>query len=66
MENLISYEREHLQKDSFHSQICATNDNELIYRKSYNGDWGHWDDLPEIVITDESINPIENDSNLEC
>lgn len=47
MKNRITYERGEPQKDSFHSQICTSNDSDLIYRKSYNGDWGHWDDLPD-------------------
>jgi hypothetical protein len=47
MKNLISSEKEHVQKDSFHSQICSASNTDLIYRKAYKGDWGHWDDLPD-------------------
>lgn len=31
----------------FHSDINAGNDIDLVYKKTYCGDWGHWDDLPE-------------------
>ncbi|MGO4771270.1 hypothetical protein ACEN2I_06375 [Flavobacterium sp. W22_SRS_FK3] len=47
MENLKKNKSDDLQSDSLHSQICLADNIDFIYRKSYKGDWGHWDDLPD-------------------
>ncbi|MDR7212505.1 hypothetical protein [Flavobacterium piscis] len=54
MKNTKIYNSVSHQTGSFHSQICSANDNDLIYRKAYKGDWGDWDDQPEIADSNEN------------
>lgn len=35
-----------------HSAIYTPDNDELIYRKAYVGDWGDWDEQPENEISD--------------
>lgn len=41
-------------KCPYQTQVYGTDKCELIYRKSYQGDWGDWDDVPETNIQDEN------------
>ena len=51
-----------LNKCPYQSMVYGKDNCDLIYRKSYNGDWGHWDDLPEdaILTNCSEANEIEN------
>lgn len=46
-----------------HSAIYTPNNDELIYRKAYVGDWGDWDEQPETEISDSGFDFI-SDENL--
>ncbi|OXG09176.1 hypothetical protein [Flavobacterium araucananum] len=62
MKNLNSYKEEDFKRCPYHSEICSANSDDLVYRKAYKGDWGHWDDLPETTVPDQNdYAAIEND-----
>jgi hypothetical protein len=56
------------EKQCLHSQICSVNNDDLIYRKSYKGDWGDWDDLPENnnSATNYDVSKSDNSSASGC
>lgn len=64
MKNLNNSNIEDFQKGSIHSEICSVNDNDFIYRKSYKGDWGDWDDLPEPVETNMICSEEESETSI--
>ncbi|MBB4802667.1 hypothetical protein HNP37_002742 [Flavobacterium nitrogenifigens] len=34
--------------------VCAGDNNELIFRKTYVGDWGDWDEKPDTTFKDQN------------
>lgn len=34
--------------------VCAGDNNELIFRKTYVGDWGDWDEKPSSTFQDQN------------
>ncbi|KQB41374.1 hypothetical protein [Flavobacterium aquidurense] len=54
MKNSNSFNSESLKKCPYESQVYTTNNIDLIYVKSYKGDWGHWDDKVENAHLDNS------------
>lgn len=34
--------------------VCAGDNNELIFRKTYVGDWGDWDEKPNNTFQDQN------------
>ncbi|CAM3547178.1 hypothetical protein [Flavobacterium chungbukense] len=34
--------------------VCAGDNNELIFRKTYVGDWGDWDEKPSNTFQDQN------------
>lgn len=37
------------------TSVCDGDNNELIFRKTYVGDWGDWDEKPEIICTEQPL-----------
>ena len=35
--------------------VCIGDNNELIFRKTYVGDWGDWDEKPEEILKEEHL-----------
>lgn len=52
MENSNRSKSGNLYKCPYQSQVYGTDNSDLIYRKGYTGDWGHWDDQPDNVAAD--------------
>ena len=61
MEKSNRYNSNGFEYDSLHSQICLADNIDFIYRKSYKGDWGHWDDLPDTTAP-KLKSPASNDN----
>ena len=61
MENPTTFTNGNLQKGSVHSEICSVTECDFDYRKSYQGDWGHWDDLPETINSSADCMEIEEE-----
>lgn len=54
MNTLSKITNEDFDRCPFHSNINAGNDIDINYKRTYNGDWGHWDDLPENDLKDQN------------
>nr|WP_198999917.1 hypothetical protein [Flavobacterium sp. ASV13] len=54
MENVNNPSSENYCK-CFHSSIYTAGNSDFIYTKAYQGDWGDWDDQPEIVIIETNV-----------
>ncbi|KQO32147.1 hypothetical protein ASF10_21470 [Flavobacterium sp. Leaf82] len=54
MKNSNSFNSDSLKKCPYESQVYKANNIDLIYVKSYKGDWGHWDDKCESAHLDKS------------
>lgn len=54
MDNANCSKNGNLYKCPYQSQVYGTDNSDLIYRKGYTGDWGHWDDQPD-NNTEDSI-----------
>lgn len=35
--------------------VCDGDNNELIFRKTYVGDWGDWDEKPDEILKDQHL-----------
>ena len=46
MKSSYRYNSGNLYKCPFQSKVYGSDNSDLIYRKSYQGDWGDWDDEP--------------------
>ncbi|MFQ6601692.1 hypothetical protein [Flavobacterium sp. C3NV] len=46
MKNSTPNNNENLKKCPYESLIYG-NKTDMVYRKQYKGDWGHWDDLAD-------------------
>ena len=66
MKNSNTFNSENFEKGCIHSQICSAGNDELVYRKSYKGDWGDWDETPvssnNFFEMTESENSVVSDS----
>ena len=60
MNNSAPNNDKNLKKCPYESLIYG-NKSDLVYRKQYTGDWGHWDDLSE--NTSPCSNSYETKSN---
>ncbi len=59
MKNSSSQISEKFQKCHYQSIVYGADKCDLIHRKSYKGDWGHWDELPkddEKFVYDSDLN----------
>ncbi|WP_428232590.1 hypothetical protein [Flavobacterium sp.] len=54
MKNSNNFQSENLKKCPYQCKVYATDNIDLIYVKSYRGDWGHWDDKPDHSYQDQS------------
>lgn len=45
------------------TSVCTGDNNELIFRRSYQGDWGHWDDKIEKTAPKLDHENLENNEN---
>lgn len=62
MKNTNGFTSDNLKKCPYQSKVYATDNIDLIYVKSYKGDWGHWDDKLENSHLDQNcLEPTEND-----
>nr|WP_294932583.1 hypothetical protein [uncultured Flavobacterium sp.] len=52
------------KSSSLHSEICVAHNIDFSYRKAYQGDWGHWDDLPDTDTSGQ--NCTESDDSTNC
>ena len=64
MKNVNKCTIEDFQYGSIHSEICSVSDNDFVYRKSYKGDWGHWDDMPETTATNLNCSEEESENSI--
>ena len=51
MKNSNTLSAEKFQKCPYQSLVYGVDKCDLIYRTSYKGDWGHWDEMPDTVET---------------
>ena len=42
--------------------VCNGDNNELIFRKTYIGDWGDWDEKPDDALKDQPLYLDQNTS----
>lgn len=63
MKTSNNYNSEEFDRCPFHSNINAGNDIDLVYKKTYSNDWGHWDDLPDNNTDHQHAEEAENDTN---
>ncbi|UPZ14324.1 hypothetical protein [Flavobacterium humidisoli] len=42
--------------------VCDGDNNELIFRKTYVGDWGDWDEKPDNILKDQHLYLDQNTS----
>ncbi|WP_427873619.1 hypothetical protein [Flavobacterium sp. MMS24-S5] len=42
--------------------VCDGDNNELIFRKTYVGDWGDWDEKPDEILKDQHLYLDQNTS----
>lgn len=63
MENSNLHKSGNLNKCPYQSMVYGKDNCELIYRKPYKGDWGHWDDLPENAVVLNNCNDVSESEN---
>lgn len=56
MENSNRNNSGNFYKCPYQTKVYGTEKCELIYRKSYQGDWGDWDELPQTSVKEENDN----------
>ena len=64
MKTINTNSNEDFDRCPFHSNINAGNDVDINYRRTYNGDWGHWDDAPENELSDQNQQNELEDSDI--
>ncbi|WP_433830315.1 hypothetical protein [Flavobacterium anhuiense] len=42
--------------------VCDGDNNELIFRKTYVGDWGDWDEKPDNILKEQHLYLDQNTS----
>ncbi|MBZ4035461.1 hypothetical protein K6T82_11835 [Flavobacterium sp. 17A] len=54
MKNLQTNKNENKMVCNNRLSVCAGDNNELIFRKTYVGDWGDWDEKPDTTFKDQN------------
>lgn len=49
----VTMQTEKFQKCPYQVMAYGENNCEVVYRTSYKGDWGHWDEPVEKIISGE-------------